>query len=227
MAVGRGPVADIRARFRMPGVRPARPLRAGTEEGTALRTRQSRRWVSCLVSLALLGASTGCGTEPEAVADPLTGRAGAPAGHSTAEQQAAEEAAGKAALAAYSGYLDASRVASARSDPGHPALARFLADPLLTRVRVAIRTAKEHGAMRTGRLVSDPTVVSVDLAADPPTVEIQDCLDATGYRLVYARDHRAVPGTRGGRYLATATATRYPDGRWLINAGAAHQDQPC
>ncbi|MEU5721228.1 hypothetical protein ABZ783_05325 [Micromonospora sp. NPDC047738] len=188
-----------------------------------MRTRDSRRWTSCLLSLALLGASTGCGTEPEAAARPLTGPSGAPATQSTADEQSA----GKAALAAYSGYLDASRAASARSDPTHPALARFLADPLLTRVRVAIRAAKEHGAMRTGTLVSDPTVVSVDLAADPPVVEIQDCLDATGYRLVYAKDHRVVPGTRGGRYLATATAARYPDGRWLINAGAAHQDQPC
>ncbi|MFD2763861.1 hypothetical protein [Micromonospora eburnea] len=188
-----------------------------------MRTRRSRRWTICLLSLALLVANAGCGTEPEADVRPLTGSDAAPAGHSTADEQAA----GKAALSAYSGYLAASRVASARSDPGHPELTRFLADPLLTRVRVAIRDAKEHGAIRTGRLVSDPAVVSVDLAADPPSVEIQDCLDATGYQLVYAKDHRVVPGTRGGRYLATATATRYPDGRWLINAGAAHRDQPC
>ncbi|MET8832410.1 hypothetical protein ABZV78_00625 [Micromonospora sp. NPDC004540] len=188
-----------------------------------MRTRQSRRWEICLLSIALLAPAAGCGTEPEGAARPLTGRAAAPAAHSTVE----EESAGKAALAAYSGYLDASQAASARSDPGHPALARFVADPLLTRVRMAIRDAKEHGAMRTGKLVSDPTVVSVDLTADPPTVEIQDCLDATGYRLVYAKDHRVVPGTRGGRHLASATATRYPDGRWLISAGAGHQDQPC
>ncbi|MFR9777221.1 hypothetical protein ACL02O_14325 [Micromonospora sp. MS34] len=153
----------------------------------------------------------------------MAGHDVAPAAHSTAN----EDAAGKAALAAYSGYLEASRQASERSDPAHPALARFLADPLLTRVRVAIRDAKEHGAMRTGKLVSDPAVVSVDLSADPPAVQIQDCLDATGYRLVYAKDRRVVPGTHGGRYLATATATRYPDGRWLVNTGATHQDQPC
>ncbi len=188
-----------------------------------MRSRLSRRWTICLVSLALLGVTAGCGAGPEAAAGPLAGHDAAPVAYSAADEQAA----GKAALAAYSGYLEASRAATAHSDPAHPALPRFLADPLLTRVRVAIRDAKEHGAMRTGKLVSDPTVVSVDLAADPPTVEIQDCLDATGYRLVYAKDHRVVPGTRGGRYLATATATRYPDGRWLINAGAAHQDQPC
>jgi hypothetical protein len=185
-----------------------------------LRTRHSRRWATCLLSLALLA---GCGTDPEAAADPPAGPGAAPVAHSAADEQVA----GKAALAAYSGYLEASRQASARSDPAHPALPRFLADPLLTRVRVAIRQAREHGAIRTGKLVSDPTVVSVDLSADPPTVEIQDCLDATGYRLVYAKGRRVVPGTRGGRYLATATATRYPGGRWLINAGAAHQEQPC
>ncbi|MFJ8831635.1 MULTISPECIES: hypothetical protein [Micromonospora] len=188
-----------------------------------MRTWQSRRWEIFLLSLVLVVGSTGCGTEPEAATRPLTGRAAAPAAHSSAE----ENAAGKAALAAYSGYLDASRAASARSDPSHPALTRFLADPLLTRVRMAILDAKEHGAMRTGKLLSDPEVVSVDLTARPPTVEIQDCLDASGYRLVYAKDRKAVPGTRGGRYLATATAVRYPDGRWRVNGGAAHQDQPC
>ncbi|GAA4565974.1 hypothetical protein GCM10023176_15200 [Micromonospora coerulea] len=188
-----------------------------------MRTRQSRRWTSCLLSLALLGAGAGCGTDREAAARPPTGRDAAPVAHSDADEQAA----GKAALAAYSGYLGASRAASARSDPGHPALARFVADPLLTRVRLAIREAKEHGAMRTGKLVSDPTVVSVNLDADPPTVELQDCLDATGYRLIYARDRKVVPGSGGSRHLATATATRYPDGRWLVNVGAAHPDQPC
>ncbi|WP_181571198.1 hypothetical protein [Micromonospora robiginosa] len=188
-----------------------------------MRVWQSRRWEICLLSLALVAGTAGCGSGPEAAVGPLAGGAAAPATHSTADERAAE----KAALAAYSGYLDASRAASARSDPGHPALDRFLADPLLTRVRVAIRDAKEHGAMRTGKLVSDPTVVSVDLAADPPTVEIQDCLDARGYRLVYAKDRKTVPGTGGGRYLATATAARYPDGRWLVNTGTAHQDQPC
>ncbi|WP_089154669.1 hypothetical protein [Micromonospora sp. NBS 11-29] len=188
-----------------------------------MRTRQSQRWEVGLLSLALVAGVAGCGAGPEATTDPLTGRAAAPVAHSAAEEKAAE----KAALTAYSGYLAASRAASAKGDPSHPDLPRFLADPLLTRVRVAIRDAKEHGAMRTGKLVSDPTVVSVDLGAEPPTVEIQDCLDATGYRLVYAKNGKTVPGTRGGRYLATATASRYPDGRWLINTGAAHQDQPC
>ncbi len=81
--------------------------------------------------------------------------------------------------------------------------------------------------MRTGTLVSDPTVTSVSLDGVPATVEIQDCVDATGYRLVYTKTKKVVPGSGGGRHLATATATRYAADRWLISAGTAHEDQPC
>ncbi|WP_433393929.1 hypothetical protein [Micromonospora sp. KLBMP9576] len=173
--------------------------------------------------MAAIGATPACGAD-----EPATTRAATADDPPSPTRGAVDEqAARKAALTAYAGYLAASRTASGRSDPHHPQLSRFLADPLLTRVRLSIREAKEHGAMRTGTLVSDPTVTSVSLDSSPPTVEIQDCLDATGYRLVYAKDRRVVPGSGGTRHLATATATRYPDGRWLINAGAAHEDLPC
>ncbi|BCJ65264.1 hypothetical protein [Polymorphospora rubra] len=138
-----------------------------------------------------------------------------------------KEEASESALAAYAGYLAASRAAESVPDYQHPDLRKYLADPLLTRVRLAIRDVKDHGAMRTGSLVSDPTVTFVDLDAVPATVSIQDCLDGTDYKLVYAKTRKEVPGTASGRYVATATATLYPDGRWLISAGASHADQPC
>ncbi|MGC5017305.1 hypothetical protein [Micromonospora sp. DT47] len=185
-----------------------------------MRTRHPRRWTTCLV--IVVGAAAGCGGTPEPAAAPER-----KAGTKPAASTEAERAAEKAALVAYSGYLHASREASRDSDPRHPGLTRFLADPLLTRVRVAISETRRHGAVRTGTLRSDPAVTSVNLDTVPQTVEIQDCLDATGYRLVYAKDRRVVPGSGGNRHLATATATRYPDGRWLINAGAGHEDQPC
>ncbi|MCX5068600.1 hypothetical protein OOJ91_22430 [Micromonospora lupini] len=177
----------------------------------------------CLLAVGATVPVTGCGSGQEAVERQASGRGERARTASDAERAAAE----KAALEAYSGYLTASRTASRRNDPHAPELSRFLADPLLTRVQLSIRDAKEHGAMRTGTLKSDPTVAAVDLDSDPATVEIQDCLDATGYRLVYTKDQRAVPGSGGGKHLATATATRYPDGRWLISSGSAHPDQPC
>ncbi|MEV4753685.1 hypothetical protein AB0J86_01005 [Micromonospora sp. NPDC049559] len=146
---------------------------------------------------------------------------------STPSPDAGTESATKSALAAYAGYLAALREAELAADPHHPSLRKYLADPLLTRVGLAIRDAKEHGAMRTGTLVSDPTVTAVNLDTVPATVSIQDCLDATGYRLVYVGNRKVVPGSASGRHLATATATRYPGDRWLISAGSTHEDQPC
>lgn len=189
-----------------------------------MRARHLRHWLASLAALVVLGTGSACGGQPE-----RPDRA-APEGSPIAaadDRKAAEEAAGKAALAAYAGYLAASHAASARSDPHHPELAKYLADPLLTRVRLTIRKAKEHGAMRTGKLVSDPTVTMVSLDTVPATVEIQDCVDATNYQLIDAKTRKVVAGTGAGRHLATATATRYADGRWLISAGVSHEDQPC
>ncbi|GGM20396.1 hypothetical protein [Micromonospora yangpuensis] len=197
-----------------------------------MRARQSDRRapvvrrVTGLLVIAVLGLTSGvgCGGPTAETGDRPARRGPTPtATVSTADEQVAR----KAALAAYAGYLAATRAASRNSDPHHPQLTRYLGDPLLTRVRVTIRETKERGAMRTGKIVSDPTVTSVDLISEPPTVEIQDCLDTTGYRLVYTRNNKVVPGSGGSRHLATATASRYPDGRWLIRAGEAHQDQPC
>ncbi|MET8363578.1 hypothetical protein ABZU53_08405 [Micromonospora sp. NPDC005194] len=188
-----------------------------------MRGRQLRRAAICLLAVVAAVPVTACGSGQEAVDRPATARGDGARADSGAEREAAE----KAALAAYSGYLAASRTASRRNDPHAPELSRFLADPLLTRVQLSIRDAKEHGAMRTGTLASDPSVTAVSLDSDPATVEIQDCLDASGYRLVYTKDQRVVPGSGGGKHLATATATRYPDGRWLISSGSAHPDQPC
>ena len=188
-----------------------------------MRARQLSRWTAGLVAVATVGTTTACGSPPTTSGSTSTGRSG-PVGN---ERAAEEKAAERAALKAYAGYLTASRAASRQSDPQHPELSRFLADPLLTRVRLSLRQARANGAVSAGTLRSDPEVISVDLDAEPPTVEIQDCVDATGYRLVYVADEKVVPGTRGTRHLATATATRYPDGRWLISGGSAHQDQPC
>lgn len=182
-----------------------------------MRTRQLAGFPICLLAVALVGV--GCGGGPDAPAS-------APA-QTPASPDADTAEAERAALAAYAGYLAASRKAELAGDPHDPELRKYLADPLLTRVRLAIRDMEEHGAVRTGKIISDPTITAVDLAAVPPTVSIQDCIDTTKYRLIYRKDRSVVPGSAGGRYLATATATRYPDGRWLISASGVHKDQPC
>ncbi|MDG4821863.1 hypothetical protein O7635_08345 [Asanoa sp. WMMD1127] len=177
------------------------------------------RSASAVVAVALVAALAACGSEPPATAtfDNAPARAAEP------DQAAAT----KSALDAYAGYLAAARKAEAIPDPNYPELKKYLGDPLLTRVRTTIRDIKEHGAMRTGKLISDPRVTAVSLDSVPATVSIQDCIDATGYAMVDAKTKKPVPGHAAGRYVATATASRYPDGRWLIDSGIAHRDQPC
>ncbi|MFB9234879.1 hypothetical protein ACFFWC_04920 [Plantactinospora siamensis] len=178
---------------------------------------------AAVLAAALAGGTVACGSSdgPAAMSD-TAAHAASPAAD---DPHAAD--AKRAALAAYAGYLSASRRAEQRGDPTSPELRRYLADPLLTQVRVMVREVHAHGATRIGTMRSNPEVTTVSLADDPATVVIQDCLDATGYRLVYRRNSAPVPGSTGGRHLVTATATRYPDGRWLISDGAAYQDQPC
>ncbi|MEH1123881.1 hypothetical protein V6V89_05335 [Micromonospora sp. CPCC 206061] len=186
-----------------------------------MRMQHLGRAGAALVAVILVGGATACSTSDKS----SNSAAAAPAATASNDAEAAK--ASKAALAAYKGYLTASRVASLDPDPKHPDLTKYVADPLLTRVRDAVRDLKTHGAVRTGKLASDPHVTTVDLAAEPPTVSIQDCIDSTGYKMVYANSKKPVPGAAGGRFVATATATRYPDGRWLISDGATHEDQPC
>lgn len=188
-----------------------------------MRRSRRRAPLAALLTLLLAVGATACGR-----AVPDTGPV--PADTARAQKRSSDPRsveAEKSALAAYTGYLAASRKAELVGDPRYPELTKYLADPLLTRVRLAIRDAKEHGAMRTGKLISEPTVTAVNLDTVPATVAIQDCIDATGYHLVYVKDRKVVPGSASGRYLATATATRYADGRWLVSDGNAHQDQPC
>jgi hypothetical protein len=181
------------------------------------------RFSTALIAIAAAGSVAAC-----SIGGPSGDlAAGAGAATSSPGPDAQTAAAMKSALAAYAGYLAATREAERAANPHHPELRKYLADPLLTRVGLAIRDAKEHGAMRTGTLISDPTVTGVSLDTVPATVSIQDCVDATGYRLVYVKNKAVVPGSASGRYLATATATRYAGGKWLISAGDAHRDQPC
>ncbi|GIF69616.1 hypothetical protein Ais01nite_76510 [Asanoa ishikariensis] len=177
------------------------------------------RTASAALAVALVAALAACGSEPPSAAT----FDNAPAAATNPETVAAT----KSALNAYAGYLAAARKAETIPDPNYPELKKYLGDPLLTRVRTTIRDIKEHGAMRTGKLISDPRVTAVSLDSVPATVSIQDCIDATGYTMVDARTKKKVPGHAAGRYVATATASRYPDGRWLIDSGIAHRDQPC
>ncbi|WP_051799614.1 hypothetical protein [Catenuloplanes japonicus] len=183
----------------------------------------TRRVLAILVSLGLAAALSACGgglEGPEAASlDPPPSAAST---ETTDRSKAAD-----AALAAYTGYMDAVQKASAIPDPRYPDLRKYLADPLLGRVQAGVSLLQREGAIREGRLITNPTVTVVDLESAPKTVQIQDCVDGTDYKMVYKTTRSAVPGKQNVRYVATATATFYPELGWLVSQGLSHEDQPC
>ena len=183
-----------------------------------LRVRLSVGLLCFLLAVPLAGCAGQAGPTPVSVVD---------GGTAMPVDPAEVEKASRLALAAYAGYLEAARKASGVPDPMAPELRKYLADPLLTKVRLGIRELDDKGAIRTGRLTSNPTVAEVDLVSNPKTVLIQDCIDATDYKMVYKKDKSKVPGPSSGRYVATATASFYPKDGWLIYDGASYPDQPC
>jgi hypothetical protein len=182
----------------------------------------TRRVLAILAILGLAVVVSACGGQEGPAPASLDGPPSAAATETTDRSKAAD-----AAMAAYAGYMEAAQKASAIPDPRYPDLRKYLADPLLGRVQAGISLLQREGAIREGRLVTNPTVTVVDLESTPRTVQIQDCVDGTDYKMVYKTTRSAVPGKQNVRYVATATATLYPEIGWLISQGLSHEDQPC
>ena len=187
-----------------------------------VQSHTTRTLLAILAGLVLTGAVSACGGGLEGPAPVSLDAPPSPAPTGGGERSAAADA----ALAAYNGYMEAAQKASAIPDQRHPDLRKYLGDPLLSRVRAAIGLLEREGAVRQGKLITNPTVTVVDLESNPKTVHIQDCVDGTGYTMVYRTTRSAVPGKRNVRYVATATVTLFPEG-WLVSQGLSHEDQPC
>lgn len=141
----------------------------------------------------------------------------------TPEQEAAEQA-----LAAYNGFHEAYVSAAAIPEFMYPDLALFAADPLLAEARYALYTMGLRGVVYTGRPVHDPRVTAVNLEATPPTVDIEDCLDSTGWHVVRQSDgsDASAPG-QAERYLVTSQVVADASGRWFVRQSTPQRDQAC
>jgi hypothetical protein len=136
----------------------------------------------------------------------------------TAQQQA---------IAAYNGYIQSWASASQAADPDDPNLARYIADPLLSRTRHNIRKLKDIGAVQVGAQTSVVLDSKVDLAAKPPKATIRACLDYSALKLVYKSSQSPVPNSEiKQKKVATATTvTLHTTGRWL--ATESQGSDPC
>jgi hypothetical protein len=177
--------------------------------------RVTGRWAGAGAVLALAGAfAAGSGCDGNDKATPPS----AAASTNTASPSPTIDPAIAKAIDAYNGYLAAYARASQNANPNDPTLGQYVGDPLLTSTKFAVEQLKNHGQKQVG--AQKGTVVSsqANLAAKPPTVTLQTCLDYSGIKLVYQKDQSPVPHSEIPQHVgATVTVAQYPDGRWLVN----------
>ena len=140
----------------------------------------------------------------------------------------ADAAAADASLTAYNRLREAYIKAAAKADTNNAELAKYAAHPLLGQLQATLMTYRNQGLIVTGRPTWHASVTTVNISAQPYTVDLQDCLDTTNWHTVHkdTGTSAAVPG-QATRYVVTARATLYDDGRWLIRESTAHREQPC
>lgn len=120
------------------------------------------------------------------------------------------------ALDAYLGMMGALVDGASQGATEHPDLERFatgqaleLANDMLT------------GARTTGEPVLDPRIAAADLAADPPSIRIEDCVDDSRWLV-----EGGTAGDEAATRLVEATATRQGDA-WKIEELWLEDYGPC
>jgi hypothetical protein len=132
------------------------------------------------------------------------------------------------ALAAYVGYWEA--YVTAAANPGNPApdLAKFVADPLLTQLRLNLRQYRDNDIVHKGRPTWTPRATEVNTTAAPYTVVIEDCFDSAGWEPVFASTGKsaAAPG-QATRYVITSTVKSFEVHGWLVVESRADRSRSC
>jgi hypothetical protein len=191
------------------------------------KTSGSALAVVCALGAAVLLVVAAC-----TGGSPTAAPSSEPAPSSTSATPTADPstaAATDAAVAAYNGYFTTYAAAAAAADPDDPNLARYVGGALLSLSRRNLRVLKERGAVELGHPKTTVVSTHVDLAASPPTVTIEACVDYSDYRLVYEANQSPVPNSslKLARYTTTATVNLFVDGRWLVAGDTPHRDTPC
>lgn len=189
----------------------------------ASKPRHSYLLAATILAAAALVAASGCTGDGED-----SPAAGVTSGSPSPTQDGEEVQARDGALAAYAGFREAQVAASTEPDPGGGELAQYTADPLLSQLKFDLTQKRDQGLVTTGRPAWNPEATSVNVSTRPFTATIEDCFDATGWDTINKAtgESVAVPG-QAKKYVVTAEAVLFDDGRWRIRSAQAHRDRPC
>ncbi|MGC4851819.1 hypothetical protein ACLQ24_00115 [Micromonospora sp. DT4] len=191
--------------------------------GSLWRARSSVRLAGgALVAVVSLGVAA-CGSST-----PTAQSSGVPAA-SVPATPSAETQASDAALASYRGYRDTySRLALTAEHKDIADLRQYTADPALGNAIFDLSQMNKSGLVRTGAPVSTPSVTSVNVARNPHSAMLSDCLDRTDIDTVDKATGKSaeVPG-QVTRVKLSVKVVRYDDGRWLVQSVDAEKGATC
>ncbi|MEU4217167.1 hypothetical protein [Actinoplanes sp. NPDC026623] len=188
--------------------------------GRAAGVRQRRRWLAAFAAgLALTLANAGCDDSKPRGGDSSAPPLSAPpqSTRSTAEEQA---------LTAYKGMWQAYAQAGLTADPDDPDLARYAAGTALETLQRGLTGYHDKSQVLKGELVTNPQVSGASPDADPKSVAITDCLDATNF-LVYKSSGELANDTPGGRRSTRATVTNVGAEGWKVTSFGVQAVNTC
>lgn len=179
------------------------------------------RHVLTAVAVAMLLAS--CGTDSPTPVSSLTPTTSTPAPATTSPSTAAGAG---TALDAYRGmwraYVEAIRI----PDPHYPDLTRYAQGDALEVFVRGLTSVRRDGLVGKGDVTVRPKVTESRLAASPPTVNIDDCVDTSQSHLVKA-DGSAYKDTPGGRQSAKAIVSQVDATQWKVSSFALYAVGTC
>ena len=115
---------------------------------------------------------------------------------STADSSAEQQAKGQT-LGAYFGLMGIWQVALENPDYRPIDLSQHATDQALTYVTNDIQRSRREGIITKGKLLISPAVTVLDLSANPPVAQVDDCADTTNFLDFRASDGSPM-GARGG-----------------------------
>jgi hypothetical protein len=175
--------------------------------------------------VGVLGYAVWQANNGETSADPIVST---PAETTATPTDDARTAAERKATAAYNGYWESYVAAAAKGDSTSAEFVKYVADPLLTELRIAIKQAVDMGISYKGRPTWTPRVSAVNLAKQPYTATIEDCFDSAKWEAVYTKTGKsAVAPGQATRYVITSTVKLFDQKGWLLTDSRADRSRTC
>ncbi|MEU1867845.1 hypothetical protein [Streptomyces gardneri] len=193
--------------------------------------RHTRTAAPAFAALALVLTLAGCGggdgdaKAPATTAPPTTATATPAPATSSADPEATEK---KAVLAAYGSMWAEQMKAYGKADAKGTALEKYASLDALGQFRIDLARMKQAGTIGTGKLGHAPTVTMLDMTGKLPKATIEDCLDLSGWKAVRVKTGEPIPlpSNQPRRYIATATAEKWPQG-WMVVTYAPEGARTC